>query len=358
MYSIKSNGENLMRISNIKNKNWFLGLLAVVIFIIGVVIGYLSGKMQSNDPVVAEYDGIKVRNSEALSSIKTRLFDIEDELFQIKEQAIRGYIEDKLLKKELEKQKLSSVEELLKKEVGQDTEEVDDKEVELFLSSRNLGLNNPEIKKEEVKDYLRHMKKFQKRKNYVEKLMDKYGTKIYLTPPESPTLSIETEGYPSWGNPKAPVTIVEFADFMCPYSSRVLPVLKRIKEEYGEDKIRLVFRDLPLPSHSRAIPAAIAAHCANEQGMFWQYHDILFENQIALEDNDLKDYAKKLNLDLKKFEECFNTKRPQNIIEKSMVEADTLGIQGTPSFIINGTLMRGMLPFENFKKKIDKILKK
>lgn len=346
-----------MEINKNKRMQIILVLLVIIDFIIGFSVGYFLSNIKSNDPVVAEYDGIKIRGSEAFSSIKTRLFDIEDELFQIKEQAIRGYIEDKLLKKELEKQKLNSVEALLNKELGKDSESVDDKEVEIFLSSKGLSLDDPRIKKEAIKEYLTHMKKFQKRHDYVDNLMAKAKTKIYLTPPEPPIVYAETEGFPSWGNPKAPITIVEFTDFMCPYCSRALPILKRIKEEYGEDKIRIVFRDLPLASHSRAIPASIAAHCAHEQGMFWQYHDIVFENQTALEDNDLKDYAQKLNLDMKKFEDCFKSKRPQAIIEKSMVEADSLGIQGTPSFIINGTLMRGLMPYEKFKEKIDQLLK-
>jgi protein-disulfide isomerase len=175
--------------------------------------------------------------------------------------------------------------------------------------------------------------------------------------PEAPKLAVNTEGYPSWGNAKAPVTVIEFSDFQCPFCSRAVPTIDRIKKEFGPDKVRIVFRDMPLPNHNRALPASLAARCANEQGKFWEMHNTLFENQQKLEDKDLKEYAKTVGLDVAKFNECFDGKKYVADLEKSRSEAEKIGIAATPSFLINGVLLQGAQPFEKFKEKIDRAAK-
>lgn len=310
------------------------------------------------DPVVAEYNGKTVKASEAFASIKTRLFDLEEELYRTKETAINEYVEQRLLEAEAKKQNMS-IEQLLDKETGGGAAaEVSDKDIEGFLSSKGLSLKDPRIRKDDVKDYLKYRQKFEKRQVYVAKLRQTSNVKLAIKEPESPKLSPMVDGFPTWGNAKAPVTIVEFSDFQCPFCSRAVPALERIKKEYGPDKVRIVFRDMPLPSHDRAVPASNAAHCANEQGKFWEMHDVLFENQTKLADADLKGYAKKVGLDEAKYSACFDAKKFQGDIDKSRAEAEKLGISATPSFVINGTLLQGAQPFEKFKEKIDRALTK
>ncbi len=311
---------------------------------------------QQSDPVVAEFSGTKVKASEAFGAVKTRLFDLEDEIFRTKEQAVNEFVEQKLLEMEAAKQKMS-VEQLLEKEAGGAAQEVSDKEIETFLTSKGLNLKDPRIRKDDVRDYLKYRQKFEKRQAYVGKLRESAHVKLLIKEPESPKLSPLVEGFPTWGNSKAPVTIVEFSDFQCPFCSRAVPTIERIKKEYGPDQVKIVFRDMPLPSHDRANPASNAAHCANEQGKFWEMHDVLFENQTKLSDNDLKDYAKKVGLDLLKYDDCYGKKTHQALIDKSKTEAEKLGISATPSFVINGVLLQGAQPFEKFKEKIDRAKK-
>jgi protein-disulfide isomerase len=159
------------------------------------------------------------------------------------------------------------------------------------------------------------------------------------------------------GNAKAPVTIIEFSDYQCPYCSRAVPTLERIKKEYGPDKVKVVFIDMPLPNHPRAVPASQAAHCANDQGKFWEMHNAIFNNQAKMEDADLKEHAKSVGLDLAKFNECFDSGKHKATVEKARAEAEKAGIQATPSFVINGQLMQGAQPFERFKEKIDRATK-
>lgn len=326
----------------------------------GVVIGVFGGMFlkgeSGSDPVVAEFQGKKLRASEIFGGVKTRLFDLEEEMFRTKESAINDYIERRLVEDEAKRQNLRA-EELLEKNMGGPVAEVNDADVDSFLASKGLSLNNKNIRKEDVREYLKYLKRFDKRQAYVAQLKEKAKVKILLKEPESPKISVTTEGFPKWGNDSAKVTIVEFSDYQCPFCSQAVPTLDKIKSEYGPDKVRIVFRDMPIRSHPRALPASLAAHCANEQGKFWEYHNTLFQNQQRLEDNDLKAFAKTLGMDETKFGECFNTKRHMPTIEKSMREAEALGISATPSFVINGILIQGAVPFPRFKEKIDKALR-
>lgn len=341
-----------------KNKNVPLLAGSAVVGLIVGILGTLavSGGLKGgggDDPVVAEFNGKSVKASQAFSGVKTRLFDLEDEMFRTKEQAINDYVEGQLLEAEAKKQNMPQ-EALLEKETGGGGEEVNDADIDSFLSSKGLSLKDPRIRKDDVRDYLKYRKRFEKRQGYVAKLKQSSNVKIHLKEPSAPKLTVDVSGYPTWGNASAPVTIIEFSDYQCPYCSRAVPTLDRIKKEYGPDKVKIVFRDMPLPSHPRAVPAALAAHCANDQGKFWEFHDALFNNQQKLEDADLKGHAKTLGLDEKKFAECYDAKKHQELVDKSRREAETLGIQATPSFVINGALLQGAQPFEKFKEKIDR----
>ncbi|NBT58568.1 hypothetical protein EBT16_07270 [bacterium] len=325
---------------------------------LSVAVLLITGCTQSKDPVVAEFNGVKVKASEAFAQVKTRLFDLEEEIYRTKEQAINEFVDQKILETEAKKQNLSK-EQLLEKEAGgAATAEITDKEINDFLASKGLSLTDKRIKKEDVKEYLKFRQKFEKQQQYVAKLRDNAKVKMLVAEPESPKVTVAVEGQPTWGSSKAPVTIVEFSDFQCPFCARAVPTLERIKQEYGPEKVRVVFHHLPLPNHNRAVPASLAASCADEQGKFWEMHNLLFENQAKLEDGDLKEYAKKLGMDATKFADCFDKKAHMSKIETSRKEGEKVGISATPSFVINGVLLQGAQPFERFKEKIDRALKK
>lgn len=356
----KNNRSDLILDVNNKGNVTIYSLCVVVGVVVGILAGMaFSGGMGSggDNPVIAEYNGKSVRASEVFGQVKTRLFDLEEELYRTKEQAIREFVEQRLLDDEARKANMP-LEQLLDKQAGGAPTEVNDKDIETFLASKGLSLKDPRIKKADVKEYLKYRQKFEKRQAYVEKLREGAKLKIVLKEPEAPKLTVSTEGYPSWGNAKAPVTVVEFSDFQCPFCSRAVPIIDQIKKEFGPDKVRIVFRDMPLPNHNRALPASLAARCANDQGKFWEMHNTLFENQQKLEDKDLKDYAKTVGLDVPKFNECFDGKKYVADLEKSRAEAEKVGIAATPSFLINGVLIQGAQPFEKFKEKIDRASKR
>jgi protein-disulfide isomerase len=176
-------------------------------------------------------------------------------------------------------------------------------------------------------------------------------------PSPTETYKAEVKGAPIKGAKDALVTIVQFSDFQCPFCSRVEPTIDKIMEEY-KGKVRLAWRNKPLPFHDKAKPAAIAAAAADQQGKFWQMHAILFKNQQNLDADSLAKYAKEIGLDMTKFKAALQDKKLQESVEADTAMGDKLGARGTPAFFINGSFLSGAQPFENFKSRIDEQLKK
>jgi|APLak6261679142_1056127.scaffolds.fasta_scaffold00202_20 protein-disulfide isomerase len=164
-------------------------------------------------------------------------------------------------------------------------------------------------------------------------------------------------GAPVKGPKNAPVTIVAFSDFQCPFCSRVVPTLHDLEKQY-EGKIKLVFKHQPLPFHNNAKIAAAASMAANEQGKFWEMHDKLFANQQALDRPNLERYASELGLDMGKFKAALDSNKYDAAITADSNEGMRVGANGTPTFFINGRQLVGAQPIDAFKAVIDDELKK
>ncbi len=162
---------------------------------------------------------------------------------------------------------------------------------------------------------------------------------------------------PVLGNPNAPVTIVEFSDFQCPFCKRADPTLRKIREEYG-DRVRIAFKHMPLSIHPQAPAAHAAAEAAHRQGRFWEMHDKIFENQRDLKPATFERYARELGLDVERFKRDASSKEVQARIDEDLRQAQQLSVTGTPSFFINGRFLSGAQPFVNFKALIDSELEK
>jgi len=162
---------------------------------------------------------------------------------------------------------------------------------------------------------------------------------------------------PVKGPQDAPVTIVAWSDFECPFCSRVVPTLKQIEEQY-KGKVRMAFKHQPLPFHQNARLAASASMAANEQGKFWEMHDKLFANQRALDRASLEKYAQELGLNLAKFKQALDSNKYDSLISADSSEGSKLGANGTPTFFINGRQLVGAQPFDSFKTIIDEELNK
>jgi protein-disulfide isomerase len=161
---------------------------------------------------------------------------------------------------------------------------------------------------------------------------------------------------PSIGSAKAPVTLIEFSDFQCPFCLRVSPTLKKIRQTYG-DKVRIVWKDFPLTQiHPEAFKAGEAGHCAAEQGKFWEYHDQLFGNQQALLPDDLKKHAVASGMDAERFNACLDTSKHAERVRDGVAQGTRLGVNSTPTVFINGRRVSGAQPYDVFASIIDEEL--
>ena len=176
--------------------------------------------------------------------------------------------------------------------------------------------------------------------------------------PAAPTVyEIEVGDAPVQGAAEAKVTIIEWADFQCPYCGRVGPTLKQIMDEYEGD-VRIVFKHLPLSFHDRAGPAHQAAEAAHRQGRFWEMHDLIFANQRSLTDEDFLRYAVEIGLDVDQFKADLDSPSVRDRVQEDLKVAQSLGVTGTPTFIINGKKLSGAQPFPAFQSMIDAELAK
>ena len=223
--------------------------------------------------------------------------------------ALGEIVEDRLLELEAKatgKTKEALVEEGIKAKAGTVGDADVDAYYEQLKTQQPQGLPPKEAVAERIKQYLQQQKDQNARNAFFTDLKNKYKVETFIS---EPRIEIATEGHPAKGPATAPVTIVEFSDFECPFCKRVVPTLEQVTQKYG-DKVRLVFRQFPLSSiHPNAQKAAEAALCANDQGKFWEMHDAMFKDQKALEVAALKVTAGNIGVDKAKFDQCLDSGR-------------------------------------------------
>lgn len=190
------------------------------------------------------------------------------------------------------------------------------------------------------------------RDTYLDTLKAKTPVLVMLEPPRA---AVDAGSSPAKGPSKAPIELIEFADFQCPYCVAATPTVKRVLDSYG-DRIRFVFRNFPLENHPNARPAAEAAQCANEQGQFWAYHDRLLGEPGKLSDADLKQTAAALGMDSSRFNRCVDEHKYRSVVDADAQAGSRAGVTGTPAFFINGRLLSGAQPYDAFKRIIDEEL--
>jgi len=216
---------------------------------------------------------------------------------------------------------------------------------------------------EEIKKADELLKKGTKLEDVYTKLMEQAAAApppaaaAAAAPPPAEKQDIAVGDAPTKGPKSAPVTIVEWSEFQCPFCSRVLPTLKQIETTY-KDKVRFAFKHQPLPFHNNAQIAAEASMAAHEQGKFWQMHDKMFENQQALDRPNLEKYAQELGLNMSRFKAALDSGKFKEKVQKDAADGMKVGANGTPTFFINGNKLEGAQPFEQFKSAIDRELAK
>jgi protein-disulfide isomerase len=306
--------------------------------------------------VVASVGGVTIDASELEEKGGARLFQIHTEEYQVRKQLLDEIITKRLLEKEAKSRGIS-VDELNRIEVEGKTAPVTEAEQKAYYDEQKgrFGQAAQADVLKQIEAGLRKQRINERRTEFVAALRKAATVKVMLEPPR---MKVDANGGPAKGPESAPITIVEYADYQCSYCNRVVASLKQVEARYA-GKVRIVFRDFPLPQlHPNAAKAAEAGACANDQGKFWAMHDRLFANQTKLSVPDLKQHATELGLDPAAFGTCLDSGKHAADVKKSLEEGQRFGLSGTPSFFINGRLLVGAQPYESFAQVIDEELER
>ncbi|HEY6099727.1 MAG TPA: thioredoxin domain-containing protein, partial [Anaeromyxobacter sp.] len=247
---------------------------------------------------------------------------------------------------------------LLNQEIASKIPEPSDEEIRaLYERAKAGGQQLPPLEqvKPDIARFIKNQKGQAALADYYEALKKEMGIEVLLPAYEPPKVAVAATG-PTKGPADAPITIVEFSDYECPYCVRAEPTVKDLLAKYP-GKIKLVYRDYPLPMHPKAPKAAEAAHCAGDQGKYWEMHDKLFATGAKLDLPDLKAQAREVGLDGGKFDRCLDSGEKAKEVESHRKAGDEAGVSGTPAFFINGRLISGAQPLEAFTAIVDQELK-
>jgi protein-disulfide isomerase len=326
--------------------------LNAVIAIAAIAIVGVSYGAGSPSKVVATVGTHKITQAELDARVKQQLAALQSQEYEIKRQAIDSMADEYLLDQAAKKESLTPDEYIKKHEVAKKFTTTDAKAY--YDQHKELQSRYPQFDpiKDKLAAALQQQYDDQQRDILMAGLKKDNPVNVLLTPPR---VEVNYAGHPQRGPADAPVTIIEFSDFQCPYCKRAEPIINEVREKYG-DKVKLVYMDFPLSFHEHAMGAATAARCAADQGKFWEYHDQLFENQSKLDPNDLKATAKKVGLDETKFDQCLASDKVKDEINADVEQGHNLGVDGTPAFFINGRPLSGAQPATAFSQVIDEEL--
>ena len=312
---------------------------------------------QRTEPTkLADIDGQAVNASDLEKTAGKELSAQRERLYQLEKQKLEEYIGAMLLTREAKNRNVS-VSSLLEQEVNGKVPTITEEEIQGFYD-KNKERIRVDLDKvhTQIRDYLREQKVEAQKNSFFKSLRSKAKITTYLKPPPVYRADVQFNGAPIRGAEKAPVTIVKFEDFQCPYCKTVQPTFNDLLKKY-DGKLRIVHKDLPLEAiHPLARQSAEAARCAGEQGKFWEYHDKLYSYSPKLSIEELKSYAKEVGLDVASFDQCFTSGKYRAVVQKDLNDGAQLGLTGTPAFFINGREISGAQPLEAFSGIIDEEL--
>jgi predicted DsbA family dithiol-disulfide isomerase len=319
-----------------------------------------AANQAADDTVVGRVMGQPITMAELETGAADQLQGVEAQLLQCERQAEQN--RHQVLQSALEAEIRNRLVAAEAAEAGQTPQEylaaelesklapVTDEDVQAFYAENQARIGNRPIEQvgPQIRQYLEQQNRAQAEQVFFDALAEKHEVAFLLEPPRT---QVAAEG-PSHGPVDAPVTIVEFSDFECPFCSRVLPALEQVKANYG-DKVRLVFRQFPLNIHPNAQKAAEASLCAADQDKFWEMHDLMFAEQRQLSVADLKAKAQRLELDTAAFDQCLDSGRHAGQVQADLAAGVEAGVSGTPAMFINGIPVSGAVPYENLAELID-----
>jgi len=319
------------------------------LLIAGLLAAGSLAAVQQNAKVVATVNGENITEQQMMQAAAADLSKLDANRpqpqaaydrarLELLWKALNSIIEDKLITLEAAKNRMTR-EELLNAEVESNVGTPSPADVEQFYEANKAQIPIPKAEAlPQVRQYMIETSRRRYREMLVTNMRRNFKVTTFLDPLRT---DVAIAGYPSRGPANAPVTIVEFADFECPFCGAFYPTLKLVEKNYA-DRVRLVYRQFPLTnSHPNAQKAAEASLCANEQRRFWDFYDALFSDQSRLDVPSLKQRAQALGLDVAAFNACLDSGSQAAAIQKDRDDARRMGVNSTPTVFINGRLLGG-----------------
>jgi protein-disulfide isomerase len=308
-----------------------------------------SGSNAGN--TVLDIDGTKITLEDIESKHPAILFQARTTFYDAQRKAVDEFINEYLLERQAKKENVT-VAELLKRHVNSTlAKDPADESLRVYYE----GLDTTEsfdAVRDKIVDVIRQRRLAKARTAYLESLRAQAKIATALRPPRA---EIALKNTPVRGRADAPVMVVEYSDYECPYCQQIQPALDKLAAEY-DGKVSFALKDFPLPMHANALKAAEAAHCAGSQGKYWEYHDLLFTTKQA-DLPSLKNHARALKLDGPAFDKCLDSGQQGDLVKAQGMEAQGLGLPGTPGFFVNGRFLTGNVSVEMLRQVVEEELR-
>ena len=305
--------------------------------------------------VFATVNGRDITSADVEDSLRPLVYAVQEQVYDLLKRDVDLKINDTLLTQESQKRGMTA-RALLETEVTSKLPAVTDAEAQKFYDENKERINGDFARtKQQIVEYLREQNERKAMSDYADRLRAASQTQTFLAPPDPPVYKIATDDQPSKGGEKASVTLVVFTDFQCASCGPKHAALERVLSEYGE-RVRLVVRDFPLSQHADAQKAAEAAEAAREQGKYWEYVALLFQNSSALQVDKLKEYATRAGLDRVKFDAALDSGRFAEKVQRDVSDGLKAGVSATPAVFANGVQVRDT-SYEGVKAAVEAALK-
>ena len=330
--------------------------MRLIATILGTLLAATGVFAQDSADRVAAVNGTPITRAEVDEKLGNNLAKLQEQIFELRERQLNALIDQQLLADEAASRGIT-IASLVQSEVTGQVMPATSEDAAAFFEENQERLQGEfGALEESIRAYLNQQRTETRQQEFLEILRAAADVEILLECPPIFRSEVATANAPVRGASDAPVTIVEFTDFHCPFCRRVQPALDQIREKYG-DQVRLIFRDFPLDNlHPQASTVAEAARCATEQGKFWEFHDKVFASDPDGSAATLDRFAQELGLDVSAFQACRASGKYTASVRASNQEGAGLGITGTPTFFINGRMLVGAQPLEAFSRIIDEEL--
>lgn len=326
-----------------------------------------KSKTSSATELIGVVDGKQVTWSDLSEAEKNSFYKTQKQFYDATENLLSEHYFNEYLENYRKKNKLDTVEQA-RERFFEETAKVDKADVEKFLKDNAELPQLKQIPEDKrfgiVENYLKQMERSKAVQSIVQAgLQDGKVVVKNVSKPVAPKFTFQVDGYKLYPDAQPSVTIVEFADYQCPYCVMAHSEIQKTLDHYNNNKdnkvkVQFVYYDFPLSFHEQAVPASVAAYCASQQGQFWAMHDKIFSRkpQDALTADTYTEYAESLKLDMAAFKACQSDQKSVEAVNKQMEEGQRVGVQGTPSLFINGVRFEKQTSDKNLQAEIDALM--